>query len=168
MRQTILAICLAAALGGVHAGAAAQQRGGRGGDQLSPAEVIRVLDGYAVVQAQEALQLSDNQYGAFVTRLRKLQETRRRQQQARNQLLMDLRRLVGPQAAAVPDEAVVKEKLAALQAHEERAAGELRAAYASLDEVLDARQQARFRLFEESLERRKLDLIMRARRQAGS
>jgi hypothetical protein len=33
--------------------------------------------------------------------------------------------------------------------------------------VLDARQRARYRLFEESLERRKLDLIMRARQGAA-
>jgi len=32
-----------------------------------------------------------------------------------------------------------------------------------VDEVLDQRQQARFRMFEESIERRKLDLLMRAR-----
>jgi hypothetical protein len=33
--------------------------------------------------------------------------------------------------------------------------------------VLDVRQQARFRTFEEMLERRKLDLLMRARQGAA-
>jgi hypothetical protein len=61
------------------------------------------------------------------------------------------------------DDAVVRETLRALRAHDDRAAAELRAAYDALDEVLDPRQQARFRMFEEQLERRKLDLIMRAR-----
>ena len=32
-----------------------------------------------------------------------------------------------------------------------------------VDQVLDVRQQARFRLFEEQMERRKVDLLMRAR-----
>jgi len=94
---------------------------------------------------------------------------------------MDLRRLVGPQgraanqgaqggggaaiAAAPPpgDEGAVRDKVKALRAHDEQAALELRRAYDALDEGLDPRQQARFRIFEEQLERRKLDLIMRAR-----
>ncbi len=37
----------------------------------------------------------------------------------------------------------------------------------SVDEVLDARQQARFRIFEERMELRKLDLLMRARTRAA-
>jgi len=41
----------------------------------------------------------------------------------------------------------------------------LRKGYSSVDEVLDLRQQARFRVFEERIERRKLELLMRARQQ---
>ena len=37
----------------------------------------------------------------------------------------------------------------------------------TLDEVLDVRQQARFRIFEETIERRKLDLVLRARERAA-
>ena len=135
-------------------------------EALSPGEVMRILDGYAVVQAQEALQLSDEQYPNFVTRLRRLHEARRRQQQARNRILLELRRLAGPQAAAA-DENAIREQLKALRAHDEQAAAELQKAFDAVDEVLDARQQARFRLFEEALERRKLDLIMRARQRAA-
>jgi hypothetical protein len=36
-----------------------------------------------------------------------------------------------------------------------------------VDEVLDVRQQARFRMFEDMIERRKLDLLMRARQRAA-
>ena len=54
----------------------------------------------------------------------------------------------------------------ALRDHDERAAVELRQAYDALDEVLDTRQQARFRMFEEQIEQRKLDLLVRAREQA--
>ena len=48
-----------------------------------------------------------------------------------------------------------------------RAADQIRRAYDALDEVLDARQQARFRMFEEAIERRKLDLLVRARERAA-
>ena len=34
-----------------------------------------MLDAWAIVQAQTALQLNDGQYGQFVTRLKRLQET---------------------------------------------------------------------------------------------
>jgi hypothetical protein len=134
---------------------------------LSPGEVVAMLDAYAVVQAQDALALNDGQYGQFVIRLRKLQEARRRNQQARNQILQELRKLAGPQATPPFDETGIRDRLKALRDHDDRAAAELRRAYDTLDEVLDVRQQARFRTFEEMLERRKLDLLMRARQGAA-
>lgn len=143
-----------------------EQRPSRPG-ALAPGEVVAMLDAYAVVQAQEALQLNDTQYGQFVTRLKKLQEARRQSQQARNRILQDLRRLAGAQATPPYDEAGIRERLKLLREHDERAAVELRRAYDALDEVLDARQQARFRIFEETIERRKLDLLMRARQGAA-
>ena len=134
---------------------------------LSPGEVVAMLDAYAVVQAQDALALNDSQYGQFVTRLRKLQEARRRNQQARNQILQQLRKLAGPQATPPFDDNAIRDQLKALRDQDDRSAAELRRAYDALDEVLDVRQQARFRTFEEMLERRKLDLLMRARQGAA-
>ncbi|MET0212338.1 MAG: hypothetical protein ABW292_05025, partial [Vicinamibacterales bacterium] len=64
------------------------------------------------------------------------------------------------------DDATIRNQLAALRAHDDRAAAELRQAYDALDEILDTRQQARFRVFEEQIERRKLDLLVRARARA--
>jgi hypothetical protein len=141
-------------------------RPNRARGELSPAEVVGMLDAYALVQAQNALQLNDSQYASFVGRLKTLQETRRRNQRARNQILQELRRLTGPQVATV-DEAAVRDRLKALRELDERSAADLRRAYDSLDEVLDVRQQARFRIFEENLERRKMDLLMRARQRAA-
>ena len=60
----------------------ARGRQGQAGE-LSPAEVQRLFDAYALVQAQEALALTDEQYGRFVTAMKTLQETRRRHQQER-------------------------------------------------------------------------------------
>jgi len=135
-------------------------------DGVSTNELVNMLDTYAIVQAQRELTLNDTQYSQFVTRLKRLQEARRRNQRERNQLLQDLRKLSGPQAPTPVDENAVRDRLRALREHDDRAAAELRKAYDSLDEVLDVRQQARFRVFEETIERRKLDLIVRARERA--
>jgi septal ring factor EnvC (AmiA/AmiB activator) len=134
---------------------------------VSTGELVNMLDTYAIVRAQTELTLTDTQYAQFVTRLKRLQEARRRNQRERNQILQDLRRLTGPLAPTPIDEGAVRERLRALRDHDERAAAEMRKAYETLDEVLDVRQQARFRIFEETIERRKLDLVMRARERAN-
>ena len=130
-------------------------------------ELIGMLDAYATIQAQQALQLGDEQYGRFIPLLKKLQETRRRNQQMRNRMIGELRRLAGPRATAPADDAVIAEKLKALREHDERAASEIRSALAAIDEILTPQQQARFRIFEEHIENRKLDLLLRARARAG-
>jgi len=132
---------------------------------IGPGEIQRLFDAYIVYHAQEALQLSDAQYGQFVTRLKQLQNTRRRHQQTRNQILADLRRLTNPESGA-KDDTVISERVRALRDEEERAAAEVRKAYDGVDEALDLRQQARFRLFEERMEQQKLELVMRARQGA--
>ena len=50
---------------------------------MSPAEIQKLFDAYLVMEAQQALSLSDQQYPQFLTRLRALQDTRRRNQQER-------------------------------------------------------------------------------------
>jgi hypothetical protein len=64
------------------------------------------------------------------------------------------------------DETAIRAQLTALQELEARSAAETRRAYGDLDTLLDARQQARFRVFEDQLERRKLELMLRARQNA--
>ena len=144
-----------------------EPRGNRAAGALSPREVVAMLDAYAVVQAQEALQLNDGQYAPFVARLKKLQETRRRNQQAHNRIVQELRRLAGPQATPPFDDNAIRDRLKALRELDDRSALELRRAYDAVDEVLDVRQRARLRMFEEMIERRKLDLLMRARQRAA-
>jgi hypothetical protein len=122
-----------------------------------------LFDAMLVADAQQALALSDKQFPDFITRLRVLQETRRGNQIQRVKLMAELGRLSNPRSPTPPDEVVLKERLSALQELESRSAAELRRAYNQLDEVLDLRQQARFRVLEEQLERRKLELLMRAR-----
>jgi hypothetical protein len=136
---------------------------GQAGERVTIAEVQRLFDAYTIMQAEEALKLSESQYQQFLTRLKTLQEVRRRHQSARNQIVLALQRMVGPKAESF-DEIQVKDRLRALAELDARTATELRDAYDALDQVLDVRQQARFRVLEEQLERRKFDLLARARR----
>jgi hypothetical protein len=153
-----------AAAGTEQATGAGQGRaaGGQAADRLEVAELQRLFDAYQMMQAQEALQLDDAQFGLFLPKLKALQDTRRRNEQARHQLVMELARLTAP--AGTTDEAVLKEKLRGLQELEGRAAAELRNAYDTVDLQLDVRRQARFRVFEQNMERRKFQLMLRARR----
>jgi hypothetical protein len=133
---------------------------------MSPGEIQRLFDAYLIVEAEQALQLTDQQYPQFLARLKALQDVRRRHQQERMQLLMQLQRLTNPRVPPPGDEAMIKERLTALQELESRTATEVKKASAGVDEVLTLRQQARFRVLEEQVERRKLELLMRARQQA--
>jgi hypothetical protein len=131
---------------------------------MTPGEVQKLFDAYIVVESQRALELTDAQYPQFIAKLRSLQDTRRRNQMERNQLMMRLQRMTAPRAPA-PDNATLEGLLKNLQELESRTAAETRKAYNELDQVLDVRQQARFRVLEEQVERRKLELLMRARQQ---
>jgi len=128
-------------------------------DGVSPAEIQRLFDAYVVMQAQQELQLSDDQFPRFLSRVKTLQEVRRRGQMQRNRMLQELRRL---SQAGGQDEAL-RTQLKALNDLETRVGTEVRQALDGVDQVLDLRQQARFRVFEEQMERRKVDLLMRAR-----
>jgi hypothetical protein len=164
----MIAVALAAGLGQADAQAQAappQLQDVPAVRPIGAGEIQKLFEAYTVLQAQDALQLSEAQYGRFVTRLKALHDTRRRHQQARNRILADLRQLTNPQSGT-PDEAIVTERLKAIRDEDERAAGEVRKAYDAVDETLDTRQQARFRLFEERMEQQKLELLMRARQNA--
>lgn len=136
---------------------------GQAADLWSVVEVQRMFDAYALMQAEQVLKLSDAQYSTFLRRLRALQATRRKHQQARHQLIQELIRLTSPALQPPADEARLAERLKALVDLDERAGAELRSAYAAIDEVLDVRQRVRFRILEEQIERRKFELLARAR-----
>jgi hypothetical protein len=151
-------------------GSISAQQSGKGAPQggpaadMSPAQVNQLFDAMLVMQAQDALSLTEQQYAQFVTRLKVLQDTRRRSQQERLRLINELQRMTNPRnAEANAAESDIKLRLSALQELEGRSAAELRRAYNALDEVLNPLQQARFRVLEENIERRKLQLVGRAR-----
>ena len=136
------------------------------GDQPITARQIQLwFEAFTVMQAQDALQLSEAQYGRFVTRLKALQEARRNHLATHQKIINDLRKLTNPQTGN-NDEALITERLKALRDEDERAGTDLRKAYDGVDETLDLRQQARFRIFEDRMEQQKLELLMRARQNA--
>lgn len=126
---------------------------------VSPAEVQRMFDAYALMQAQDQLEISEGQFSTFLTRYKVLQDVRRRTLQQRARVVMELRRLLN-QAG---DETQIRDMLKKLQEIEAQGAADGKKAYEAIDQVLDIRQQAKFRVFEEVMERRKLELIARAR-----
>jgi len=162
----VVVLCLAARVSSAQQDAPG--RGGRGvagaGQALTPVELERWLDSYVLIQAQDALKITEAQFPRFVQRLNALQATRRRNAAARRQLLAT----IGRQLRATPvDEAGMREQLKALRELDVRAADEGRKAYDALDEALEPLQQAKFRLLEQQVERRQIELLMKARERAG-
>jgi len=126
---------------------------------VSPAELQRLFDSYALVQAQQFLSLGDEQYSKFLPRFMALQTARRQAQQQRNRVLNDLRMMVNQGGSDDQIKASIKQ----LQDIDDRGDAESKKALDAVDQTLDLRQQARFRIFEEQMERRKLELVTRAR-----
>ena len=127
---------------------------------VSPAEIQRMFDSYALMQAQDQLKIPDDKFAQFLGRFKALQDTRRKNLQERFRLIQELRRLANdPQS----DEAQLKDRLKALGDLDARTLAEVATAFDAINQGLDARQQAKFRVFEENMERRKLELVTRAR-----
>jgi hypothetical protein len=113
------------------------------------------------MQAQEALGLDDARFGPFVTRLRALQQMRRRHVRERAGLMRELRRLLQTSGT----DGQLEGTLDALVRLDVTIRSDEAKARDAVDEILDVRQRARFRLLEQQLELRKLELINRARAQ---
>ena len=126
---------------------------------VTPAEIQRMFDAYALLQAQEQLKIGDDQFTKFLTRFKDLQQVRRQTLNERGRIINMLRRMLN-QGAGEDD---LKARLTELQELETRSAADMKKAYDAINQVLDVQQQAKFRVFEELMERRKLELVMRAR-----
>jgi hypothetical protein len=126
-------------------------------------EALDILDALETAQADKRVQVSDAQYGQFILRLKKLQVLRRQHVAQRLKLVNQLRQLVNPLPPAQPsaDDAAVEAQTKAIDELDRRALQELQAAFASIDEVLNVRQRAKFRLYEETLEQEKLNILMK-------
>ena len=134
-----------------------------GGDDpaVTPAEIQRMFDSYALMQAQEQLKITDDQFPKFLPRFKALQDIRRQGLQQRTRVLMTIRQAF--QNGQTPDESQLRDLLKQLDEIDTRTNADVKKAYDAIDQVLDVRQQAKFRVFEENMERRKLELVTRAR-----
>ena len=139
-----------------------QPRPARGGQRPGPVpadqlQVQRLLDAWALVQAKEHLQLTDEQYPGFVARLTKLHNTRRRIAMERRRLLGELRVMLGQSPAAKDD--VLMNKIRALDDVTKRGGEEVQQVTLEIDGVLTPWQRGRYRMFEELIERRKIEML---------
>ena len=166
LRVLGIAVVMTAALaGGAPRAAFAQARAGAPGapgtdePTVSPFELQRMFDAYALLQAQDFLKIGDDQYTRFLPRFKALQDVRRLALQQRTRVLNQLRKALND---SDPDEQI-KNALKMLQDIDGRGDADARKAYDAVDQVLDLRQQAKFRIFEEQMDRRKLELVTRAR-----
>jgi hypothetical protein len=162
-RLMMAVVMMALAVGG--ASAWAQGRASPGGAQdlpgISPAEVQQMFDSAALIQAQARLKITDNQFPQFLRRFKVLQDIRRQGLNERMRHVQQLQRLLN--AGPTLDEGAVNEQLKALHDLDARVAADVSKAYDAIDEVLDIRQRAQFRVFEETMERQKIELVTRAR-----
>ena len=164
----VVALCSAAPAAAQAARAEGGQRQGRGPGKagnpnapgVTPGDVQKMFDAYALMQAQEQLKIPDEKFTPFLTRFKALQDVRRSNMTQRVRMVQDLRQLTND---APPDETRMRERLKALDELDARAQIEIAKAYDAINQVLDIPQQAKFRVFEENMENRKLALVMRAR-----
>jgi Spy/CpxP family protein refolding chaperone len=155
------------------AGQAPQRQGNRPGGPRGPAApgelnlqtVQNLVDAWALVEAEKDLELTNTQYSDFVARMQRVQSTRRRHMMERQRMLREMNGMLFGNPR--PDDAAINEKLKAFDQLTERSAQEMRQVVQDLDGILTPYQRARFRLFEERMERRKLELLTRARAGRG-
>ncbi|MEO7190529.1 MAG: hypothetical protein ABI051_05690 [Vicinamibacterales bacterium] len=148
----------------------ALRRGGAGapsladGTSMTAQQVEQMFDRYVLNQARVALQLTPEQLPLFRPRLERLQMVRRRTQRERQVLVNELAQLTRGGGGPISDESLAV-KLKAVEEQAARSAQMIRDAYQQLDDGLSVPQRARFRVFEQRMERQKLELMARAREQ---
>ncbi len=128
---------------------------------VTPQEIQRMFDSYALMQAQEQLKITDEQFPKFLPRFKALQDVRRQGLMQRTRVLNAMRQMLN--APQPPDEAQLRDRLKMLDEIDTRTEADVKKALEAVDQILDVRQQAKFRVFEENMERRKLELVTRAR-----
>lgn len=125
-------------------------------------DVQQMLDAMVLGRAQPQLQLTDDQYPTFFKNMQVLQQLRRRDQMLRQRMLGELRRLTAPQQQEPPDDATIEAKTKAFDDLESQMFQDEQKARAAVDAILTPRQRARFRVFEENMEREKLRMLAKA------
>lgn len=132
------------------------------GEPITPAYIQAMFEAMTLMEAERFMTLTPEQYPVFVQRIRRLQEARGQQMRRRIRAINELRALANPQSGR-GDDATIEAKLKELDAIDKDGRAAIRKAADELDQLLSARQRARFRLLEENMERKKLDFLTKAR-----
>lgn len=126
----------------------------------SRGELEGMIEAYIITKLQEALDLTDEQFGRMVVVQTKLQETRREYRRERVEILRELRSALRRESSGEEELAPLLERLAAsTKAFQE----EERERYRDIDAILDVRQRARYRILETEVQRRLQQLMRRGR-----
>lgn len=133
-----------------------------GQDEPGPSgeEVEGLIDAYVLSKLQDALVLSDEQFGRMVVAQKKMQDARRSYRRSRNEVLREMRQALRREAAG---EAELPSLLSRLEELHQTFLEEERARYRDIDAILDVRQRARYRILEGEIQRRLQQLIRQSR-----
>jgi hypothetical protein len=135
---------------------------------MNMADVNDMFRGVEINQAERFLQLTDKQWAPFMNEFRQLQRVRDQHQMQRNRMLMAIRQAInGANNQPPADDPALEGLLKKLDDLEQRTEQELKARHAAVDAVLSVRQRARFRLFQEQMERYKIELLAKVLRSQG-
>ena len=124
---------------------------------MNPQQLQTYLDAWALVQANNVLKLSEEQYPNFAARLQRIQMIRRKQMQEHRRLMGELNLLLNSNPVGKPED--IDAHVKALGDARETEAADLKKAYLDLDAVLTPWQRGRFRQFEDQVERMKIELL---------
>jgi len=133
-------------------------------DVMNARQVENYFDNYVLIEARTQLQMTDDVYFKFGPPMERLQRLRRGIEGDRRRILMQLNEL--SRAVGTTDDAAIAVQLKALDDLRVQSAEQIRQAYAELDALLSPRQRARLRVFENSMEQRKLELVLQAQQRA--
>jgi hypothetical protein len=129
--------------------------------QPSRKELEGMMDAYILSKLQDALGLSDEAYGRMVVAQKKLQDLRRDYRRTRMEVLRQIRQDLGRDTAG---EEELQPLLDELERVRSEFVSEEQARYRAIDELLDVRQRARYRILETEIQRRLGQLIGQVRR----
>lgn len=143
---------------GVAAATTTSQR--QGAERPNREELQGMMEAYVLSKLQDALELTDEQFGRMVVAQKKLSDVRREHRRRRGEALRDLREILRRPDTSEDEIQPILDELEELRADFQE---EEKARYRDIDAILDIRQRARYRILEVELQRRLQQLIRRVR-----
>ncbi len=123
-------------------------------------EVDGMIDAYILSKLQDALVLSDEQFGRMVVAQKKMQDARRSYRRERSEVLRQMQQALRSEHAG---ETELSPLLSRLDELHQSFLAEERVRYRDVDAILDIRQRARYRILEGEIQRRLQQLIRQSR-----